>query len=94
MIWLIFLLFVCGLLFGFYSWKQKQLMRRKTAENDMKNLEERMRVQQQLRDQLQTKVLVAKQFQQSYASRTTTLEQKRFELTNELFSKFADYSEQ
>ncbi len=93
MIWLILLLFVSGLLFGFHFWKQKQIARTKYMEKNMKNLEEKMQVQQQLREQLQTKAFLAKQFQQSYLSRTTTLEQKRFELTNELFSKLADYPE-
>lgn len=93
MIWLIFLVFIGGLLFGFHFWKQKQIFRSKDMEKNIKNLEEKVQVQQQLRERLQTKVFLAKQFQQSYVSRTTTLEEKRFELTNELFSKLADYPE-
>ncbi|WP_298148247.1 hypothetical protein [Flavobacterium sp.] len=93
MIWSILFLLVCGLVLGFRFWKQKRLDSCETSNTALKLLEDQMQHQQQLNEQLQTKVYLAKQFQQSYFSAATSLEQMRFELTNELVSKIGDCQE-
>ncbi len=93
MIWFILFLLVCGSVLGVRLWKQKRLDSCETSNTAMKLLEDQMQLQQRLNEQLQTKVYLAKQFQQSYFTAATSLEQKRFELTNELVSKFVDCQE-
>lgn len=93
MIWSILFLFVFGAMLAVRFWKQKRLSSRKANDSAIKLLEDQMQLQQQRNEQLQTKVYLAKEFQKSYFSAATSLEQKRFELTNEFLSKIVDCQE-